>query len=126
MFTWHTTTARLHETYCEQVAAEHARDSARESALQADNLNRDVEKLYLAVQAMWELMKERTGLKDEDLLAKMREIDLSDGRVDGKDATQTKSHCCPNCGRMILTGQVKCSWCGAESVAGPFTHIGKR
>lgn len=114
--------AQIHASnYLSQSASEIAHESARE----AMNLRRDVERLYLSVQAMWELLKARTDLKDEDLAAKMREIDLRDGREDGKDATQTGINICPSCGRALEKGSVTCLWCGAPAKNGAFSHIGK-
>ena len=72
--------------------------------------------------AMWELLKDKAGLTDADLDAKVQEIDMRDGRLDGQDLTQTVLLTCRQCGRTILSGQSQCSWCGAQAEGGPFTH----
>ena len=76
----------------------------------------------MVVQAMWELMKEKAGLSDSDLEAKVREIDMRDGKLDGRDMTQTGPQTCRQCGRTILSGQLQCTWCGTQAETGAFSH----
>ena len=110
------------QNFIAQVDAQHARDVARESAMSSDKTRKNTERLYLVVQAMWELLKEKAGLTDADLDAKVQEIDMRDGRLDGQDSTQTAPLTCRQCGRTILSGQAQCSWCGTQAEGGPFTH----
>ena len=110
------------QNFIAQVDAQHARDVARESAMSSDKTRKNTERLYLVVQAMWELLKEKAGLTDADLDAKVQEIDMRDGRLDGQDSTQTGPLTCRQCGRTILSGQAQCSWCGTQAEGGPFTH----
>lgn len=105
-----------------QADAQSARDVAHESAISSGTALRNAERLYLVVHAMWELLKNKVGLTDADLEAKIREIDMRDGQLDGRDATQTRPQVCRQCGRTILSGQTRCIWCGAQSGGGPFTH----
>ena len=110
------------QNFIAQVDAQHARDVARESAMSSDKARKNTERLYMVVQAMWELLKEKAGLTDADLEAKVQEIDMRDGRLDGQDLTQTVPLTCRQCGRTVLSGQSQCSWCGAQAEGGPFTH----
>ena len=110
------------QNFIAQVDAQHARDVARESAMSSDKTRKNTERLYLVVQAMWELLKDKAGLTDADLDAKVQEIDMRDGRLDGQDSTQTDPLTCRQCGRTILSGQAQCSWCGTQAEGGPFTH----
>ena len=110
------------QNFIAQVDAQHARDIARESAMSSDKARKNTERLYMVVQAMWELLKEKAGLTDADLDAKIQEIDMRDGRQDGQDSTQTAPLTCRQCGRTILSGQLQCSWCGAQVKGGAFTH----
>ena len=110
------------QNFIAQVDAQHARDVARESAMSSDKARKNTERLYLVVQAMWELLKEKAGLTDADLDAKVREIDMRDGRLDGQDLTQTAPLTCRQCGRTILSGQSQCSWCGSQVEGGAFAH----
>ena len=110
------------QNFIAQVDAQHARDVARESAMSSDKTRKNTERLYLVVQAMWKLLKDKAGLTDADLDAKVQEIDMRDGRLDGQDSTQTDPLTCRQCGRTILSGQAQCSWCGTQAEGGPFTH----
>ncbi len=110
------------QNFIAQVDAQHARDVARESAMSSDKTRKNTERLYLVVQAMWELLKDKAGLTDADLDAKVQEIDMRDGRLDGQDSTQTDPLTCRQCGRTILSGQAQCSWCGTQAEGEPFTH----
>ena len=110
------------QNFIAQVDAQHARDVARESAMSSDKTRKNTERLYLVVQAMWELLKDKAGLTDADLDAKVQEIDMRDGRLDGQDSTQTDPLTCRQCGRTILSGQAQCSWCGTQAEGGPFIH----
>jgi hypothetical protein len=94
-----------------------ARDESRNAAERASrheskiaNGNDRIERLMLATQAMWELVREHTGLGDEHLLAKMAEIDSRDGMIDEKIGAETID--CPHCGRKTNTRSGACFYCG--------------
>jgi hypothetical protein len=76
----------------------------------ADPLEERFERLLLASRAMWELLREKTGLSEEDLLRKVEELDLSDGRLDGRICTLVV---CANCGKRISARNARCLYCGA-------------
>lgn len=67
-----------------------------------------VDHLSLVCQAMCELM-ENVGFSKEMVLAKIQEIDLRDGRLDGK---YVKQHSCPSCDRTLAYRHIKCLYCG--------------
>ena len=112
----------LAQNFAALTNSQHARNIAHESAISASKAQKNTERLYMVVQAMWELLREKVGLTDSDLEAKVQEIDLRDGRLDGKDANLTATHACRQCGRTILSGQSACSWCGAHFEGGVFSH----
>ena len=58
------------------------------AARTVEDLQRHVERLSLACQAMWELLRECSDLKEEDLERKIIEVDGRDGSVDGKIGVQ--------------------------------------
>lgn len=81
------------------------------------------DRLSLICMAMWELMKKQ-GLTDEQLLEKMKELDLADGQADGK-AGAAKVATCSNCGRVVSTRHRRCLYCGHErDNAKPFDTAG--
>ncbi len=92
--------------------------SAQRQARQAQQSSADVEerleKLQLISMALWELLRDRTKLTENDLIAKVQEIDLRDGTLDGK---VTRTVCdCPNCGRRMSPRHKKCIYCGHASL----------
>lgn len=66
----------------------------------------------LVCQALWELLSERLGVTEEELAAKIEEIDLRDGLADGKIGTQQLR--CPQCGRPSNSSRRTCLYCGAD------------
>ena len=75
-------------------------------------LSRHVGRLSLCCQAMWELIRDNTNLSEEDLTAKISEIDLRDGRED--DRMGTRVFKCPNCGHRTNTTRENCIMCGSN------------
>jgi hypothetical protein len=75
-----------------------------------DELERQVEGLTLACTAMWSLVKGQTGLTEDQLAARVRDLDLSDGKLDGRMAREPQR--CPGCGRQISPRHQRCLYCG--------------
>lgn len=71
-----------------------------------------IDRLTLVCLAMWELVSEHTDLTDEDLRAKIEEIDASDGRRDGFHRPGA-DRC--SCGAAVAAGAPRCQFCGAEA-----------
>jgi len=93
-----------------------ARNAAEESILP---LEHRIESLELACAGMWELLKQMSNVTDDQLIAKIREIDAKDGKVDGKITRGSLE--CPACGRQSLVrNATKCTWCGADLQRAPF------
>lgn len=59
---------------------------------------------------VWEIVRDRAGIGDETLFEKLREIDLRDGALHGKN--QAKSTECPSCKRRLSNRHAKCLYCG--------------
>ena len=91
--------------------ADHLADRtlARDTAL-----GQRVERMALVAEAMWELLSERAGISQDDLLARVRVIDARDGAVDGRrgiapDAPVTR---CAACQAVVPPGRKDCQFCG--------------
>ena len=84
-----------------------------------ENLKADVDKLYLITKALWEILKEHHGYDDVELFKRVTEIDLRDGRADGRIAGQGAPKC-PHCGRAMIGSTPLCLYCGKPSVRDPF------
>lgn len=79
-----------------------------------DQLEERLDKLLLVCSALWELLRDRTDLTEDDLLAKVQEVDLRDGTADGKISKTIKK--CPKCGRTMSPRHKKCLYCGEEEL----------
>ncbi len=77
-----------------------------------EHLERRVNRLSLLCQSMWELLRERAEFTDDQLCAKVLEVDLRDGRNDGRMTSQITD--CPSCGRKTNSKRSTCVICGAE------------
>lgn len=75
-------------------------------------LRDQVERLCMLNQAMWELVSEKLGLTDADLEKKAVEVDLRDGKLDGKMTAHPVR--CPQCGRVSNSRHKKCMYCNME------------
>ena len=77
-------------------------------------LGENFDRLTLICRALWELMREQNNLTEEDLLKKVKEIDLLDGVLDKKLRNPPKK--CSKCGRAVSKRHMRCIYCGAESL----------
>lgn len=77
-------------------------------------LQQRLDRLTLVCVAMWSLMKEKTNVTEQELLDRVKEIDLMDGKADGKIGKQLSN--CPKCGRVMSSRHQKCLYCGAENL----------
>ena len=85
-------------------------------------LEDSIDRLVLVNAALWSLLKDRTGLTDAALMARVRDIDLRDGVEDGKITTTVQN--CQKCGRTMAPRHKRCLYCGGERLAsGPFQGI---
>ena len=73
-------------------------------------LREQVERMALLNQSLWELMRERLQLTDADLEKIAQEVDLRDGRLDGRLSEHPLQ--CPKCGRVSSSRHRKCLYCG--------------
>jgi adenine-specific DNA methylase len=93
--------------------ADRAISKAERHANHIEELQQHVERLSLASQAMWEILRDRAEITEADLETKILEIDARDGRIDGKINTQPVN--CPSCGRTTSSRRNTCVMCGAPT-----------
>ncbi len=77
---------------------------------EVQHLSNQVSRLALACQAMWELLRDHTELREADLNRKITEIDLRDGVLDAKMGPLVVE--CPTCRRNSSSRNHRCIWCG--------------
>ena len=81
-----------------------------------------VQSLELACAGMWEILRDKLGVTEDELVAKIQEIDARDGRVDGKMSGAVGAKC-NSCGRQLLSRRSDhCNWCGNSLPAAPFRN----
>ncbi len=88
-----------------------AKVNVAQNTREVRDLDFTIDRIALASQAMWELLSARLGLTEEDLRAKMAEIDLRDGKEDGRMTTRATD--CTGCGRKVNVRRERCLYCGA-------------
>jgi ribosomal protein S27AE len=98
----------------DRAASEVSNRREQEISSGVEELQDRLEKLSLVSLAMWSLLQEKTGLTEQDLMDRVRAIDLADGVEDGK-VTQTVSKCV-KCGRTMSPRHRKCLYCGAAEL----------
>lgn len=82
------------------------------TSMRIRELTEEIQRMRLLNQALWELLRERAGLTDEDFEAKIKEIDLRDGVEDGR-MTDTAVQC-PRCHRVSNSKHGRCLYCGTK------------
>ena len=60
------------------------------------------------------LVQEKTGLTEEELMERVKQIDLLDGKEDGRITPQVAR--CSNCGRVMNPRHTRCLYCGHEKL----------
>ncbi|MBM3822088.1 MAG: hypothetical protein FJ404_04200 [Verrucomicrobia bacterium] len=73
-------------------------------------MKRKADALTIACQALWELLRRNSDLSDDLLIRTMEEIDLRDGKQDGKITRRPVP--CPKCRRNSQSGRSHCLYCG--------------
>lgn len=82
--------------------------------IKTDRLEEKFNQMVLANQALWEILKEKLGATDRDLAEKIMEIDLRDGKLDGRLSSAPAD--CPKCGSKISREFNRCLFCGYNAV----------
>ena len=78
-------------------------------------LEDQVSRLTLVCHGMWSLLSQATRLTEQQLIDRVREIDLRDGVEDGKVTRQVAQ--CQRCGRTIHARHRRCLYCGQPTAA---------
>ena len=77
------------------------------------------DKALMVCEALWTILRDQLNLSEDDLIARVNEIDLSDGRLDGR-AKKSGTVRCPDCDRTISQRFANCIYCGTAIVHDPF------
>ncbi len=78
--------------------------------------------LALITRAFFELTQEKLGISEKELARRITEIDLRDGKADGRMEPIPKK--CPACGAMMSPKFNRCLFCGCKDKTGdPFNPV---
>ncbi len=97
-----------------------AKAAARGAQSSVNEVKMDIERLLMITEALWTMIQEEHNYSDEDLIKKIAEIDLRDGRLDGRVAPSAPSGKCVKCNRTLSKKRPTCLYCGAAVVKDPF------
>ncbi|MBN2211413.1 MAG: hypothetical protein JW709_08460 [Sedimentisphaerales bacterium] len=73
-------------------------------------LEANLAKALMINEAFWELVRDKTGLTEQDLYDKLYEVDMRDGKLDGKNQPDVRN--CPKCNRPVSGRHSHCLYCG--------------
>jgi len=104
--------AREVATSASQSAVDAQRVSAGTREL-VDRLELQVERLTLLTVALSELLTEQGTFTEDRLRAKVAEVDLRDGKADGRLTSPPLT--CPTCSRVKSGTRPRCVWCGTDT-----------
>ncbi len=103
------------------IQANTAASDARKAHSEVEMLTRRIDRMAMMTEALWLLLRDRFDVSEEDLVSIARDLDLSDGVLDGR--VRRKSTACPACGRMVGARHEHCIYCRAEMPHAPFAGI---
>ena len=93
-----------------QSTARNAQTNVDGLARKVKHLEEQVERLTLGSMALAELLRDRLGVPQAEIEAKVQEIDLRDGKLDGK--LSRPAPVCPGCQRTNSPQRSACLYCG--------------
>lgn len=73
-------------------------------------LEANLAKSLMINEALWEILRDKLHVTDDELNDKLYEIDMRDGELDGKN--QRRAAKCPQCNRTVSARHPVCLYCG--------------
>ncbi|MFW2384003.1 MAG: hypothetical protein ACN4GZ_19785 [Acidimicrobiales bacterium] len=108
--------SRASENHHQQL--EMRRDLREDTA----DLHARIDRLTLVNEALWTLLQEASNLTDQHLVARIEELDESDGTSDG--VFKPAASRCHKCDAAVGHGRRTCMFCGTEATArSPFRSV---
>jgi len=95
-----------------ESSAIRSKHEAGKAARSVKELEDKIDKLTLVCLSMWSLLIEKTDLTEQQLMERVKVIDMQDGNPDGKISTKIKK--CLKCNRTRSPKHKRCLYCGAE------------
>ena len=95
-----------------ESAADQSAHKAERVQQNLEDLQERIDKLALLNYALWSLLQEKLGVDESELLARVEELDLKDGKLDGRMTGGVIN--CPHCQRPLSKRHRKCLYCSYE------------
>ena len=103
-----------------ESAAAGASRKATSAKQEIAGLRARCDKLLMVCEALWTIVRDKHGLTEDDLVNRVNDIDLQDGRLDGRVKKDLSARC-PECDRTISQRFPKCIYCGTPIMHNPFS-----
>lgn len=87
----------------------------------AGSLEERIDKMALLNLALWTILKEKLNVTDHELAERVQELDLLDGKLDGR--IQGTPIDCPDCERPVHQRHRRCLYCGLELQQNGFESV---
>ncbi len=101
-----------------QCTARETQGNVRQLQSKVRVLEQQCERLNLAAMAMAEILRDRLGVTEKEIEAKLTEIDLRDGQLDEKVRPSLLS--CSKCQRTNAANRQRCLYCGDTLTSNAF------
>ncbi|HCE44487.1 MAG TPA: hypothetical protein DET40_13140 [Lentisphaeria bacterium] len=89
--------------------AKDAQGLAHQASVEGERLRDEIHHLTIITQAMWELLKTKTGATDEELKKKITEVEFEKAK-----AYTTSTLKCKSCSRTVSIKSKTCVFCGEK------------
>ena len=87
-----------------------ASNEAASAKREVTEMQHQIDKLKLVCAALWELVKEKTSLTEDDIVNRIALLDAKDGVADGRLTRAARP--CVKCKRTVAPKLIKCMYCG--------------
>jgi hypothetical protein len=76
-------------------------------------LRQRLDRLEMITEALWSVLKSRTDASEADALRLIEEIDMRDGKLNGRTVSVPQN--CAKCSRVASSTTGICPYCGAQN-----------
>jgi hypothetical protein len=119
-FNFHAASSHVNAHLNHSRSVSDAKAEARKASTDVEILEDEVERMYMVIEALWGMVKESGKFTDDDLIERVAEIDLRDGKLDGRASEKTAPPICPSCSRTMKRHRPQCLYCGTMVLQHPF------
>ena len=103
----------VHSTVIDKKTTDKIKAVSKESSAlvsRVEYLEDNIDRLTLITQALWEILQKKVGIEESELTELIEEIDLRDGKLDGKISKTPQK--CSKCNQSVSVKTNVCFYCG--------------